>query len=257
MKNRTGPQRTVKDRKGVIATLSASSIYLIDLSPKDMVTRLADALGVYVHAMNYPPGTENHRAPVWLDHIRQEGWKAVAAVDISTVDTPRITTSTTSIATSTATSKNLTAPTQNHTETQVDSPQRPSDEQLIQGSMLGIAYGYRGAPNQWWQQQVLRGLQGIAMPEDDINRLMGNYFELSELHIHPNAQGQGLGEALTRRLLSHIPEGNVLLSTPEISAEDNRAWRLYRRLGFSDVLRHHYFMGDPRPFAVLGHTLPL
>jgi ribosomal protein S18 acetylase RimI-like enzyme len=34
-----------------------------------------------------------------------------------------------------------------------------------------------------------------------------------------------------------------------------RAWRLYRRFGFEDVLRHFHFPGDDRPFAVLGRQL--
>jgi hypothetical protein len=28
-------------------------------------------------------------------------------------------------------------------------------------------------------------------------------------------------------------------------------------MGFVDVLRHYQFTGDPRPFAVLGRTLPV
>ncbi len=50
----------------------------------------------------------------------------------------------------------------------------------------------------------------------------------------------------------------MLLSTPEHApASPGRAWRLYRRYGFRDVLREHLFTGDPRPFAVLGRELPL
>jgi ribosomal protein S18 acetylase RimI-like enzyme len=50
----------------------------------------------------------------------------------------------------------------------------------------------------------------------------------------------------------------VLLSTPEYgAAAPGRAWRLYRRAGFQDVLRQHRFTGDARPFAVLGRRLPL
>ena len=86
---------------------------------------------------------------------------------------------------------------------------------------------------------------------------MDGYFELTELHIHPRAQGQGLGEALTRRLLAGATESHVLLSTPEITGEDNRAWKLYRRLDFHDVMRSYFFPGDPRPFAILGRALPL
>ena len=49
----------------------------------------------------------------------------------------------------------------------------------------------------------------------------------------------------------------MLLSTPEINGEANRAWRLYRRLGFTDVIRGYHFAGDPRAFAILGRALPL
>jgi ribosomal protein S18 acetylase RimI-like enzyme len=66
-----------------------------------------------------------------------------------------------------------------------------------------------------------------------------------------------VGEALTRRLLSDRPEAHVLLSTPEISEEPNRAWRLYRRLGFTDIIRGYHFSGDQRAFAILGRALPL
>ena len=86
---------------------------------------------------------------------------------------------------------------------------------------------------------------------------MTSYFELTELHIHPRAQGNGLGEALIRRLLENRTEHQVLLSTPEINGESNRAWRLYRRLGFTDVIRGYHFAGDPRAFAILGRALPL
>lgn len=128
---------------------------------------------------------------------------------------------------------------------------------LANATLLGVAYGYGGAPDQWWQQQVVQGLRRSGMPPDDIGRLMTSYFELTELHIHPRAQGRGLGEALARRLLVDRTEDNVLLSTPEITGEGNRAWRLYRRLGFADVIRGYRFAGDPRAFAILGRTLPL
>jgi ribosomal protein S18 acetylase RimI-like enzyme len=123
--------------------------------------------------------------------------------------------------------------------------------------LLGIAYGYCGAPDQWWQQQVVRGMQRVGLPADAITRLMSDYFELTELHIHPGIQGRGLGEALMRRLLAGRAEASVLLSTPEIIGEGNRAWRLYRRLGFTDVIRGYHFAGDPRAFAILGRALPL
>ncbi len=119
--------------------------------------------------------------------------------------------------------------------------------------LIGICYGYRGSPGQWWHEQVRRGLlvtSGVAAVETWTR----NYYELTELHVRPDAQGHGVGERLLRLLLDGVPDKATLLSTPE---GPTRAWRLYRRVGFVDVLRNFLFAGDPRPFAVLGHTLPL
>ena len=197
--------------------------FLIDLSPSDMQHRLGDALAVYVNAMRYPRGTEDQRASMWLEHTRRHGWKAVAAVEV---------------------------------------PDRSdvidrSPAALAAAPILGVAYGYCGAPDQWWQQQVVQGLQRVGADRTRIAELMASYFELTELHIAPHAQGRGLGEALARRLLANRREAHVLLSTPEINGEANRAWRLYRRLGFTDIIRGYHFAGDPRAFAILGRALPL
>lgn len=113
---------------------------------------------------------------------------------------------------------------------------------------VAMTYGYHGRIGQWWHTEVSRGL-GLAG-----GWWLDDYFELTELHVHPNSQGHGLGEAMVRRLLGPVTTQQVLLSTPE---GENRAWRLYRRLGFRDVLRHFLFTGDSRPFGVLGRSLPL
>lgn len=112
----------------------------------------------------------------------------------------------------------------------------------------GLAYAYTGHPGQWWNSEVQRGLGRSDSP------WLADYVELTELHVRPDTQGAGLGQSLLTALLAGRKERAVLLSTPEGS---NRAWRLYRRLGFVDVLRHYRFTGDPRPFGVLGRTLPL
>jgi ribosomal protein S18 acetylase RimI-like enzyme len=199
--------------------------FLIDLSPGDMQLRLGDALAIYVDAIRYPRGTEDQRASMWLEHTRRRGWKAVAAVDVPGPED------------------------RNNAE--------GCNANLAAAPMLGVAYGYCGAPDQWWQQQVVQGLHRVGADRSRIAELMTSYFELTELHIHPRAQGRGLGEALTRRLLAGRGESHVLLSTPEINGEANRAWRLYRRLGFTDIIRGYHFAGDPRAFAILGRALPL
>lgn len=122
------------------------------------------------------------------------------------------------------------------------------------GSLLGLGYGYQGARGQWWHEEVRRGLVSDPGEVD----WLADYFELTELHVLPRAQGHGLGERLLRLLVEGCDTSAVLLSTPELDPESPaRAWRLYRRLGFVDVLRGHRFVGDPRPFAVLGRPLPL
>ena len=112
----------------------------------------------------------------------------------------------------------------------------------------GLAYAYTGRPGQWWYSEVERGLGRRDSP------WLADYLELTELHVRPDSQGEGTGQALLTALLTDRPEKAVLLSTPEGT---NRAWRLYRRMGFVDILRHYRFTGDPRPFGVLGRTLPV
>jgi ribosomal protein S18 acetylase RimI-like enzyme len=123
-----------------------------------------------------------------------------------------------------------------------------------EGAMLAIGYGYLGGPRQWWHEQVQKGLSTVLPPEQ-VRAWLTGYFELTELHVRPDAQGRGLGERVLRSLLSEPePAGRVLLSTPE---GPSRAWRLYRRMGFLELLRDYRFAGDPRLFAVLGRELPL
>lgn len=184
-------------------TATPSAQRYVRLSGEEFRTRLREALDIYVAAMNYPPGTAEQRAPMWLTHVLREGWRAVAALD---------------------------------------------DDRLV-----GIAYGYRGMPGQWWHEQVRRGVTDRE-DEQTAHAWLDDYFELTEIHVHPDGQGRGTGEELLHMLLDGVPDGRVLLSTPE---GDNRAWKLYRRVGFEDVLRQYRFAGDPRPFAVLGRTLPL
>jgi ribosomal protein S18 acetylase RimI-like enzyme len=131
--------------------------------------------------MRYPRGTEGQRASMWLEHTRRRGWKAVAAVEVA---------------------DRAEAAVEVADRAEAASAEAPTADQLGEGALLGVAYGYSGAPDQWWQQQVSQGLHRVGVPREEIARLMSSYFELTELHIHPRAQGRGLGEALARRLLA-------------------------------------------------------
>lgn len=124
-------------------------------------------------------------------------------------------------------------------------------------SLIGIAYGFRGNPQRWWDQQLRRGLVHSHAMTPEMISLLGNYFELAEIHVSPHIQSRGIGRALLEQLFAEVPQPYVLLSTPEVPRENNAAFGLYRSIGFRDVLRSFYYDGDARPFAILGRSLPL
>jgi ribosomal protein S18 acetylase RimI-like enzyme len=119
-------------------------------------------------------------------------------------------------------------------------------------ALLGFGYGYTGSPGQWWHDQVRS-----ALKRDTRKQWLTDCFELVELHVRPDVQGQKIGGRQLYALLTSAGQQTALLSTPEADEATSRAWRLYRRFGFVDVLRHFHFPGDDRPFAVLGRHLPL
>ena len=118
--------------------------------------------------------------------------------------------------------------------------------------LLGFGYGYTSGAGQWWHDQVR-----AALRRDSRRSWLSDCFEVVELHVRPAAQGHGLGAAQLRALLGMATARTTLLSTPEADEQRSRAWRLYRRFGFVDVLLNFIFPGDDRPFAILGRHLPL
>ena len=121
-----------------------------------------------------------------------------------------------------------------------------------EGRLAGFGYGYASGPGQWWHDQVRS-----ALDEPSRRLWLTDCFEVVELHVRPAVQGHGVGARQLRALLAMADGETVLLSTPEADEQRSRAWRLYRRFGFVDVLRDFIFPGDERPFAILGRALPL
>ena len=116
-------------------------------------------------------------------------------------------------------------------------------------ALVGFGYGYTTRSGQWWHDLVRRALDRPTAEE-----WLHDAFELSELHVLPSHQRQGLGQRLINSLADGIPHRAMLLSTPDA---DTRAFRMYRQQGFVDLTRNYLFPGDSRPFAVLGARLPL
>jgi ribosomal protein S18 acetylase RimI-like enzyme len=122
------------------------------------------------------------------------------------------------------------------------------------GEAAGFGYGFHGAAGQWWHDTVRRALtasQGAAAAA----AWLDDSFEVAELHVAPAWQGRGIGADVLLRLTSGRPERTAMLSTRDA---DSPARRLYRGVGFTDLLTaFHFFPGGEPPYAVMGAELPL
>lgn len=123
--------------------------------------------------------------------------------------------------------------------------------------VVGLAYGFIGTPDHWWDYQLRRGMRQQKVPESVQLEVRAGYFEVAEIHVRPGLQGHGIGRSLLTELLWNAPAPRALLSTPEVEGEANGAFGLYRSMGFVDLLRNFRYPGDNRPFAILCRDLPL
>ncbi|MFF0265163.1 GNAT family N-acetyltransferase [Kribbella sp. NPDC004536] len=92
------------------------------------------------------------------------------------------------------------------------------------GRVVGFAYGFTGQLGQWWPDRV-----SAAVGPELTAEWIGGHFEVVELAVHPDAQGQGIGFALMTELMRGVRNRRALLTT---YADDRPAPRLYRRLGW-------------------------
>jgi ribosomal protein S18 acetylase RimI-like enzyme len=122
------------------------------------------------------------------------------------------------------------------------------------GLAVGFGYGFRGTAGQWWHDTVARALVATGGAQLAAAWL-DNTFEVAELHVAPGYQGSGIGSHLLLGLTSGRPERTAVLSTRDA---DTRARRLYRGVGFTDLLTSFsFYPGSEPPYAVMGAELPL
>jgi GNAT superfamily N-acetyltransferase len=117
------------------------------------------------------------------------------------------------------------------------------------GRVVGYTYGTDCFEGQWWFDQVRRALIAEGHPEwvDDAHAV-------TELHVLPSYQGRGVGYGLLTRLLAGTDRPIALLSTYDLVSP---ARRLYRQVGFRDLVTGFRFGVTPQPFALMGAHLPL
>jgi ribosomal protein S18 acetylase RimI-like enzyme len=115
------------------------------------------------------------------------------------------------------------------------------------GALIGFGYGYLGAPGQWWHDIVSR-----ALGREAAKRWLRDGFELAELHVAPDHQGEGLGRALLTDVLGRTEAKRAVLSTPDA---ESPARALYRATGFVDLLTDFYFPGSAEAYVIMGADL--
>ncbi|GLW12109.1 acetyltransferase [Microtetraspora sp. NBRC 13810] len=121
------------------------------------------------------------------------------------------------------------------------------------GRLAGFAYGFHGAPGQWWHDVVYRSL-ALQGGEAAARVWMGDVLEVAEVHVHPDHQGRGVGRAMLHALTEGRPERTAVLSTHD---QPTAARHLYHSLGFTDLLTQYVFPGGYERYAIAGAPLPL
>jgi ribosomal protein S18 acetylase RimI-like enzyme len=119
--------------------------------------------------------------------------------------------------------------------------------------IVGFAYGFHGTAGQWWHDVVRAGLVAAHGPAA-ANDWLADAMEIAEVHVHPDYQARGIGRQMMLALSHGRSERTALLSTRDAPT---RARRLYRGMGFSDLLAGFQFPGGGPPYAVMGAVLPL
>jgi ribosomal protein S18 acetylase RimI-like enzyme len=121
------------------------------------------------------------------------------------------------------------------------------------GQIIAFSYGFCGAGGQWWHDVVTTALaarSGRALAD----AWLADSLEIAEVHVHPDFHRRGIGRSMVLGLAEGRRERTAVLSTQDA---DSPARRLYRGLGFGDLLTGYCFPGTPVPYAVMGAALPL
>jgi ribosomal protein S18 acetylase RimI-like enzyme len=130
---------------------------------------------------------------------------------------------------------------------------------LVEGQLAGFCYGFHGQTGQWWHDMVAAALATRSRAANGARSAtprewLEDSFEIAELHVLPQWQGHGIGRTLLLSIAAGRTERTAVLSTADAPT---RARRLYRGVGFTDLLTDFRFSGSEPPYAVMGATLPL
>jgi ribosomal protein S18 acetylase RimI-like enzyme len=121
------------------------------------------------------------------------------------------------------------------------------------GRIVAFSYAFRGLPGQWWHDVVHAGISAErGLPA--ARSWLDDAVEIAEVHVHPDFQARGIGRRMVLGLAAGRAERTAVLSTRYAPTP---ARKLYRSLGFADLLADFVFPGGGPPYAVMGAVLPL
>ena len=206
-------------------------LILAELDGNQFLATLEACAGVYAAAMNPPKDQLPGRHTIMERHAGYAAFRAIAAIARSAGRAPA-------------------------DGDPAESGHADGDltvSKPVTGDLVGFAYGFHGGRGQWWHDLVSRTTASIlgSRAADD---WFGDSLEIAEVHVLPSYQGRGTGLAMMLRLTAGRPERAAVLSTMDANT---RARRLYRGLGFTDLLTSFIFPGTELPYAIMGAPLPL
>ncbi|MFE9255990.1 GNAT family N-acetyltransferase [Streptomyces sp. NPDC006879] len=117
------------------------------------------------------------------------------------------------------------------------------------GRLAGFVYGMPNDRLHWWSTVVEPYLRA-----DGLGGWLDDSFAITELHVHPEFQGRGIGRSLITKITDTAEQPRSILSAIDT---ESPARRLYHALGYTDLARRVYFPSAPQPYAVMGAVLPL
>jgi GNAT superfamily N-acetyltransferase len=215
-------------------------LILAELDGNQFLANLAACAGVYAAAMNPPEDQLPGRYTIMERHAGYAAFRAIAAI-VRPGDG---------------------APADGEPMTGEVTAREPAPGEALAGGpvatgsaprLAGFAYGFHGGGGQWWHDLVSRTTASV-LGTRAANDWFADSLEIAEVHVLPSYQGRGTGLAMMLRLTAGRPERAAVLSTMDANT---RARRLYRGLGFTDLLTDFTFPGTELPYAIMGAPLPL
>lgn len=116
---------------------------------------------------------------------------------------------------------------------------------LLEGQAIGMGFGTRSEPGQWWHDHVARHV-GVDHPA------LRDAWVLTELAVLPGHRGHGIGARLHDALLAAQPCPRALLST---RVDNVVSRRLYESRGWQYLHPGFRFEGLGAPYVVMRREL--